>query len=294
MRHKYIIILIILVCLFLTPLIYSKYSTVINKTITVNIRKPEYTVVFNPNVLPSAYQEVEYIEATGTQYIVTDVSMSGRLTLYSDGFMRAGTSGVLLNGYSNNKIKQGMKFITSNNSYNSYWISGINVTNSNLTSIGIDLTKRFQFTQDRTGVTLVQNGLVATSTYNGKTNKVSRPYEIFLDGSGSNIPKYGVLYRAKILNGSVLLKDFVPCYRKSDNVIGLFDLTNGTFYTNSGTGTFVKGDDISESVYELTKDKEKASHSLRISISHITTKEEIDYFLKKIEEKIINLQQLTK
>ncbi len=55
-----------------------------------------------------------------------------------------------------------------------------------------------------------------------------------------------------------------------------------------------KGDDISESVYELTKDKEKASHSLRISISHITTKEEIDYFLKKIEEKIINLQQLTK
>jgi hypothetical protein len=29
--------------------------------------------------------------------------------------------------------------------------------------------------------------------------------------------------------------------RKSDNVIGLYDVINGKFYTNSGTGEFIKG-----------------------------------------------------
>ena len=38
--------------------------------------------------------------------------------------------------------------------------------------------------------------------------------------------------------------------------------------------------DISKSVYALTNNMEIAKSSLRISISHITTKEEIDYFLK--------------
>ena len=37
---------------------------------------------------------------------------------------------------------------------------------------------------------------------------------------------------------------------------------------------------ISESVYELTKNNEYATTSLRISISHLTTKEEIDLFVK--------------
>ena len=42
---------------------------------------------------------------------------------------------------------------------------------------------------------------------------------------------------------------------------------------------------LSLSVYELTNSKELARTSLRISISHLTTMEEIDYFLKKFKEK---------
>ena len=46
---------------------------------------------------------------------------------------------------------------------------------------------------------------------------------------------------------------------------------------------------MSLSVYELTKDKELASTSVRISLSYLTTKEEIDYFLKIFKEKIKEL-----
>lgn len=53
------------------------------------------------------------------------------------------------------------------------------------------------------------------------------------------------LYYFKIRdeNGN-LLKEFVPCYRKSDNVIGLYDLVNNQFYTNSWSWTFTKWPDV--------------------------------------------------
>lgn len=40
------------------------------------------------------------------------------------------------------------------------------------------------------------------------------------------------------------LFDLVPCYRKADTVIGFYDVVNDVFYTNEGTGTFVKGPDV--------------------------------------------------
>ena len=41
---------------------------------------------------------------------------------------------------------------------------------------------------------------------------------------------------------------------------------------------------ISRAVLELTKDEDKAEHSLRISLSGLTTKEEVDAFLKAFDE----------
>lgn len=48
-------------------------------------------------------------------------------------------------------------------------------------------------------------------------------------------------YSFKIWKGDTLLREFVPCYRKSDNVIGMYDIVEGTFYTNCGTGQFLAG-----------------------------------------------------
>lgn len=41
-----------------------------------------------------------------------------------------------------------------------------------------------------------------------------------------------------------LICDLVPCYRKSDNVIGMYDIVRKTFLTNVGTGSFTKGADV--------------------------------------------------
>ena len=59
------------------------------------------------------------------------------------------------------------------------------------------------------------------------------------------------------------------------------------------TKTACSTEDYSLSVYELTKDLEKAKSSLRISISHLTKENEIDYFLTKLEEKIKKLKSIS-
>ena len=41
-------------------------------------------------------------------------------------------------------------------------------------------------------------------------------------------------------NNDNLLRDMVPCYRKSDNVIGMYDKVSKILFTNAGTGTFYK------------------------------------------------------
>ena len=52
------------------------------------------------------------------------------------------------------------------------------------------------------------------------------------------------LYYFKIYENWTLVRDFVPCYRKSDSVIWLYDLVNSVFYTNAGTWTFTKWADV--------------------------------------------------
>ncbi len=51
---------------------------------------------------------------------------------------------------------------------------------------------------------------------------------------------------------------------------------------------------MSKAVYAITKDEERAKHSVRISLSAQTTKEEVNYFLncfKEIYTKYKNLKR---
>lgn len=51
-------------------------------------------------------------------------------------------------------------------------------------------------------------------------------------------------YLCKIWEDNVLVRDFVPCYRKSDNEVGMFDLVGMSFYTNAGVGSLIAGPDV--------------------------------------------------
>jgi len=55
-------------------------------------------------------------------------------------------------------------------------------------------------------------------------------------------PLYGKIYEI-LIEGSINMH-LIPCYRKEDNVAGMYDLVSGEFYTNAGTGEFIVGPDV--------------------------------------------------
>ena len=68
----------------------------------------------------------------------------------------------------------------------------------------------------------------------------------------------GAYYYVKVFNrNDELMTDLIPCYRKSDNEPGMYDTVTGTFYTNSGTGSFTVGNDVSYSTTNLTETRRK-------------------------------------
>ena len=48
------------------------------------------------------------------------------------------------------------------------------------------------------------------------------------------------------------------------------------------TKTACATNDSSDAVYAITKDEEKAKHSLRISLSYLTTKKELEIFITEL------------
>jgi hypothetical protein len=52
------------------------------------------------------------------------------------------------------------------------------------------------------------------------------------------------LHYFRIYQNDTLIYDFVPCYRRSDSVAGMYNVVTDTFYTNAGSGTFIVGGDV--------------------------------------------------
>ena len=209
--------------------------------------------------LPSEYQRLEYIESTGTQYIDTGFIPTFNTKISAD-FKSNKVSGepfTSLFGTQKSTIKGRLYCLlgTINNIQ-------INIPSSMTDYAGLNNDGTYVpsragtfFTSNRTNyivdisnkIIQIENKTWNLSSY--YTDYVSPDYNLFIltrNSSGiadKNCSK-GLLYSVKIWDDNTLIRNFIPCYRKSDNEIGLYDLVNDVFYTNAGTGTFIKGDNI--------------------------------------------------
>lgn len=85
-----------------------------------------------------------------------------------------------------------------------------------------------------------------TYTLQAEYTMTSNLYLFAQNYNGS--PRFGGLRRVGYFRyydkNSELICDLVPCYRKSDGVIGMYDVVRNIFLTNVGSGTFIKGADV--------------------------------------------------
>ena len=90
----------------------------------------------------------------------------------------------------------------------------------------------------------VNNTKIGTAANVGANTKTIPIFGVYYNG-GSIADRASIrVYSLKMYENGQIRREFVPCYRKSDNAIGLYDLVTNQFYTNAGTGTFVRGANV--------------------------------------------------
>ena len=190
--------------------------------------------------LPNEYQEVEYIESTGTQYIDTGVAPTNKTNIKLDIEFISGESNswipliaerTKVSDYSGFSAMFGI-WINSNTkeialNYVDTDTAAITGTNGDGRHIYSNTENKFYLDN-----TLIKT--LSTSSFTSTINLyVFALNELFIGSTNIETRNCTAkLYELKIYDDNILIRDFVPCYRKSDNEIGMYDLVSNQFYTN--------------------------------------------------------------
>ena len=192
---------------------------------------------YNPT-LPAGYTELAYLESTGTQYIDPDVDVTSQYSFVIKFASTSGNSWQTPYGiYVNNGSSFGNIFNTDNDKF--YIYSG------NSDTLSYNFSQNIDYTFDYDGVNKVFK-INDSYTYDFSGlhgfSGTAHPYLLRLANFSSNYYLIGKLYSFKLKNADgTLVRDMIPARRESDGVLGMYDLANGQFYTNAGTGTFTAG-----------------------------------------------------
>lgn len=195
--------------------------------------------------LPTEYQEVEYIESSGTQYINTGViptvdtgvKVSGHFTSVQDG------DNIILGASDQTAFANGKPYSVDPYPNRVYFpFGGFAGDSTDTITITQTKNKRYEYT-----LNYMDSGKASVDTLQitlpTRTSVTSNALYLFcLNGNGTaGYYSHFALEYLQITQGTSVIHDYVPCYRKADNVAGLYDLVTGTFFANAGSGTFAVG-----------------------------------------------------
>lgn len=202
--------------------------------------------------LPSGYTQVDYIQSSGTQYIDTGVIANNDIEFYADFLTNSpigrGQHGTIFGARKN--YKYGYQLTTYNDTnLQGHFLFGTNNTVANIRyNAKITVGERQQISFKNHKLYLSDGTTTDVTSYDFNTEK--NIYLFACNESGAFEFSKTRIYNLKLYNENTLIRDFVPCYRNSDNEIGMYDLVNDVFYTNQGTGLFTYGQATSDTINE--------------------------------------------
>jgi len=229
--------------------------------------------------LPSAYQEVEYIESSKQQGIRPDlgIGLNENIRIEAQakftGFTSNSDTFFGNNESMSNRVE--FKFYSYDTTHVAFafgdsWSNPFSApTKNELHSIVVEATTSTQ--GGTASATLaIDNSVVAnvSGTF-GKYNYTTAYIHVFGAYVYNNYkdipsaPSSMKLYSFKMYTNDVLIADMVPCYRKSDNETGMYDVVRNTFYPRYGTRQFYKGSDISGTMKEVKNIMTKVNGSMK-------------------------------
>lgn len=189
--------------------------------------------------LPSGYKQLEYIESSGTQYIDTGVKPSNNTQ-------------VSIN-FNANPIKNNTEILGARNSGVYYELLFENDGSPFLYLQYGSKTPTVQVSDGAFNLKIsngklynISTGAIMVDASASGTFSISNTLYLFALHNASGGVERGIaakLYSCTIYNENTMVRDFVPCKNVS-GAVGLYDIVEGQFYANAGTGTFMAGPEI--------------------------------------------------
>lgn len=213
---------------------YTRTFVLSNKTATIaQVDEEDYVY----HTLPAEYQRVDYLKSTGTQYIDTGVIGESGIKVDAELEFTEVTNDATILG-----SRAGNNRFYPIHSYPSKWCIGYGNYYSSNTAINKDTRYVIESELLVGSQSLkINNASVYSNTLNTNINTELNMFIFALNNGGTaNYFTKFKLYSMTIYKNDVIIRNFVPCYRRSDEKPGLFDLVELKFYTNAGTS----GDDF--------------------------------------------------
>lgn len=194
------------------------------------------------NKLPIAYQEVEYIESSDPPrkpYIQTNINGNNvnlKIVCKYERF-----SG----------MEQGCIFSARNDAS-----SGISFWDDGWVQFGeASMRVPENFPLGINIIELSKNGAYLNNTrltYSPGNSMVDSNFIIFAPNNDQR-KFFGRIYYVIIYDDNNIISHLVPCYRKIDREVGLYDIINNQFYGNRGTGNFIAGPEVFDEPVKTVK-----------------------------------------
>ena len=194
--------------------------------------------------LPSDFIKLKYLESNGTQYINTDYVPTNTTGLYID-TQDVGSGDTVTMGTRNDtgNTRFFMTRQTASHSAGYGWGTWTQIS-STTGSVRYDST--LNWLNDRKSIT--NNPLFSQIVKTLSDLSFTPTYSIYMFGvNQANVHSYkfkGRIYRAKISEGSEIVRDFVPAWDERKLKPCMYDLINNVAYYNDGSGEFLHNRDF--------------------------------------------------
>lgn len=200
--------------------------------------------------LPAEYQEVEYIEASGSKsYIKTNItikSQTPRIKLRYYKALQANAESALFfaqDDLRNGKIEIGMTATT--NRLFAFSQSSASIISPIVYGNIVDVDVQLASSSPYITMTASSGGTTERSTKDGAnaSDITSGRISLFADKFGA-FSIFARIYTCEVWDNGELTAKFIPCYRKQDNAVGMYEIVSGNFYTSETSTPFTKGGNV--------------------------------------------------
>lgn len=201
--------------------------------------------------LPAEYQEVKYIENESDAFINTGYAFTSNNARYKGAFYigaKPASEQFVVGSYSRQQSTTELGLSSTNGRIFAFSKTSAGINGyANLYGNKVYFDAIFQTTSPAKRLTISTDGSnETTETATGENNSIAGSICTIFSGSPtqSYLTYTGRIYFLEVYDNNLLVCSFVPCYRKQDGKVGLYDTVRNAFYYSPNSSNFTKGANV--------------------------------------------------